>query len=260
MVGYTRWAFSAAIVVSLHAAIASWLLRDQRQDTDSNLSGALTIELAPIAVARADLPADVAPGPDQMQANAAPDTPKEQEDDSVSEQATTKPVIEPIPQLAHTSDPEPLAVPEKQEIKEDQTPVWNAPPPSSTVQTASASQVEAERKGAVAAATVRGTPGPASSTSMPRWSARLLEQLEQSKRYPATAQSRREEGTTHIAFTLDRQGRLLSAYIQKSSGSQALDSEALAILSRAAPYPPPPSELAGEQLSLTVPIRFRLRG
>jgi periplasmic protein TonB len=39
----------------------------------------------------------------------------------------------------------------------------------------------------------------------------------------------------------------------------ALDDEALALLRRAEPFPPPPPELAGARVDLTVPIRFNLR-
>jgi hypothetical protein len=34
--------------------------------------------------------------------------------------------------------------------------------------------------------------------------------------------------------------------------------EALALLLRAEPFPPPPRELLGEKVNLTVPIRFNL--
>jgi periplasmic protein TonB len=45
----------------------------------------------------------------------------------------------------------------------------------------------------------------------------------------------------------------------RSSGASALDDEALALLRRAEPFPPPPPELPGARVDLTVPIRFNLR-
>jgi protein TonB len=45
----------------------------------------------------------------------------------------------------------------------------------------------------------------------------------------------------------------------RSAGAAALDEEALALLDRAQPFPPPPPELAGEVVNLTVPIRFNLK-
>lgn len=37
-----------------------------------------------------------------------------------------------------------------------------------------------------------------------------------------------------------------------------LDEEALALLKRAEPYPPPPEVLRGDYVDLTTPIRFNL--
>jgi periplasmic protein TonB len=53
------------------------------------------------------------------------------------------------------------------------------------------------------------------------------------KRYPAKARSSGEQGIATVAFTIDRQGRLLTSRIVKSSGSPMLDQETLAMLGRA---------------------------
>ena len=42
-----------------------------------------------------------------------------------------------------------------------------------------------------------------------------------------------------------------------SSGSAALDAETLALVRRAQPFPPPPPDLAGSEM--TVPLRFSIR-
>jgi TonB family protein len=54
----------------------------------------------------------------------------------------------------------------------------------------------------------------------------------------------------------DRKGNLLSSRIATSSGSPILDAEAVALVKRAAPFPPPPAEIADADLSFVVPIRF----
>ena len=59
-----------------------------------------------------------------------------------------------------------------------------------------------------------------------------------------------------LAFTIDRKGKVLSSQIATSSGSAVLDAEALALVKRAAPFPPPPAEVADTDLSFVVPIRF----
>ena len=83
--------------------------------------------------------------------------------------------------------------------------------------------------------------------------------LERNKRYPAVAQSRREQGIAQVFFSLDRQGRVIDSRVVRSSGASVLDEEALALLRRAQPFPAPPRELPGEHVDLTVPIRFNLK-
>ena len=130
-----------------------------------------------------------------------------------------------------------------------------APPAPETT----APQAIAAPVAAVTAAPVASVPTASSSTALPQWSSRIAVLLERNKRYPATARARREEGTTHVAFVLDRQGRLLSSRIEQSSGIPALDQEALDLLRRAQPFPALPAEFADAQISLTVPIKFALR-
>jgi periplasmic protein TonB len=79
-------------------------------------------------------------------------------------------------------------------------------------------------------------------------------QLERHKRYPS--QARGEQGVTTLAFAIDRQGRLLSSRVVRSAGSAILDAAALAMLSRAQPFPAPPLGIADELLSITVAIRY----
>ena len=64
----------------------------------------------------------------------------------------------------------------------------------------------------------------------------------------------------YVRFTMDRQGRVLSAALERSSGHAALDREALALLERAQPLPAPPAETPGERITLTVPVEFFTRG
>jgi protein TonB len=49
---------------------------------------------------------------------------------------------------------------------------------------------------------------------------------------------------------------VVSARLISSSGDRALDEEAVALLHRASPTPPPPAQMGGSVISLTVPIRF----
>jgi len=89
------------------------------------------------------------------------------------------------------------------------------------------------------------------------WRNQIVTILERNKRYPAEARARGEQGVTRLAFSIDSQGHLLSSHIVASSGSAALDAETLALVQRAQPFPPPPPELAGSEM--TVPVSFNIR-
>ena len=99
----------------------------------------------------------------------------------------------------------------------------------------------------------------ADSAAITSWKSRVVTLLERNKRYPVEAAARREQGVAQLSFSIDRTGRLVATRIARSSGSAALDREALALAQRAQPFPPPPSSLPGENVSLIVPIRFNIR-
>ena len=84
-----------------------------------------------------------------------------------------------------------------------------------------------------------------------------MTRLAKVQRYPAQARS--VQGVVNFAFTIDRHGGVVSSRSVKSSGSAVLDAEALALIKRAAPLPPPPADIADGDLSFVVPIRFATR-
>ena len=108
----------------------------------------------------------------------------------------------------------------------------------------------------------QGTPPVATGPSPPAsvssatasWQQSLVARLAKVQRYPA--QARGVQGVVSLAFTIDRHGEVVSGWIVKSSGSAVLDAEALDLIKRAAPLPPPPADIADSDLSFIVPIRF----
>ena len=110
-----------------------------------------------------------------------------------------------------------------------------------------------------AAAPAVPTVSAASSSAVPGWRSELIGRLQRSKHYPDTARERDEQGVAAVTFVMDRNGHVLSATLVRSSGSQALDDEAVALVRRAEPLPPMPAELAGNTIKLTLPVTFSLR-
>ncbi|MBS0244186.1 MAG: energy transducer TonB, partial [Proteobacteria bacterium] len=172
----------------------------------------------------------------------------------------------PEPQQPPALEPPPPPTPPAPE-PEAALPKEATPPPAQTASAAAVAPVEATSAPQVAAPTVAavakaqsiGTPSEHDRRAVAAWQNRLLDLIERNKRYPAQALAHRSQGTTTIAFRIDRHGRLLDAEVVSSSGSPALDEEALALMRRAQPFPVPPTALPDSNLSLSVPIRFIAR-
>ena len=90
------------------------------------------------------------------------------------------------------------------------------------------------------------------------YAARVRAHIESFKVYPPQARRRHQTGLVSFTFTVDRQGRVLSAHVTKSSGNPALDQAALDMLNAAQPLPKPPSDLPGNTLGMTSLAEFGL--
>jgi protein TonB len=101
------------------------------------------------------------------------------------------------------------------------------------------------------------SPPPSASSEIASWQQSVVARLAKVQRYPA--QARGVQGVVSLAVTIDRQGKIVSIKVVKSSGSTVLDAEALDMIKRAAPLPLPPADIADSDLSFVVPIRFAAR-
>ena len=103
-------------------------------------------------------------------------------------------------------------------------------------------------------------PLPASPKSTPAaavadWRLQMVDRIERAKAFPASGYCK--EGLVKVSFRIDRAGNLLASEVAESSQVPAFDAEALAMLERAHPFPPPPEGVTGAFVTLSVPIRFR---
>jgi len=251
-----RWAISAAIVVLAHGAIAAGMVpwRDNLEAAEP--AAAIVVEFAPLPVAPDAPPTEIAPGPEQVMSEASPERPVEHVEDEqkIEEKVAAKPAEEPPPEIKPAPNPDVAIEPRPQEVAKLQPQEPRTPAP-----TTSAPQAIPEQSAAVPAAPMQGRLTPTPSNAVPTWKTHILALLERNKRYPEAAHSRRQQGVAQVFFSIDRQGRVLNSRVVRSSGASALDDEALALLRRADPFPPPPAELPGPRVDLTVPIRFNLK-
>jgi len=251
-----RWAMCGAIVVLAHGAVAARMVNWRDEIVPAEPAAAIVVEFAPLPVGPAAPQTEIAPGPEQVMSEASPDKPVERVEDEhkVEEKVASRPVEEPPPEVKPSPNPEVAVEPPRQERATQRPQEPRTPAP-----TTSAPQALPEQTAALLAAPTQGRITPNISNAVPTWKTQIVALLERNKRYPPAAQSRREQGTAQVFFRLDRQGRVIDSRLVRSSGASALDEEALALLRRAQPFPPPPRELPGQRIDLNVPIRFNLK-
>jgi periplasmic protein TonB len=85
----------------------------------------------------------------------------------------------------------------------------------------------------------------------------LLQRIEQFKSYPRAARRAGIEGTARVWMQIDRDGVLRDQRLEASSGHRILDEAALALVRRAAPFPPPPGA-APRRIEVVLPVSYRL--
>ncbi|MFT7227551.1 MAG: protein TonB [Methylophilaceae bacterium] len=78
------------------------------------------------------------------------------------------------------------------------------------------------------------------------------------KSYPKIAQRRGWQGTALLDLKIDSDGNVILMNVRESSGYEALDKRALAMVKKASPFPAPPKALQGRSFNITVPVSFKL--
>ncbi|MFP9228905.1 hypothetical protein A0E43_10025 [Pectobacterium cacticida] len=91
------------------------------------------------------------------------------------------------------------------------------------------------------------------------WEGLVKGKINRGKNYPADAKRRGRQGVATVSFTVNAAGDVLESQLVNSSGTLSLDREALAMVRRASPLPPPPAEIImGGMHKVTMPVEFDL--
>jgi len=226
LIDLRRWVICGALVVFAHGSVVAALAIRHEPVAPDEPVGAVVFAFAP----------ELVTAPEQMQTEAVPEKAVEKFEDRPQE------VIEEKGEL-------------EVEQKEEPTPQQ----PRAAVGVTTPSPLDQTKIAALPAGPDVGPIKPATKAAQV-WLAQLSARLERNKRYPPAARSRREQGMVTVFFSLDRQGRLIDKRIVKSSGTAALDAEALAMLDRAQPFGEWPREMSPtEHLERNVPVRFILK-
>jgi len=235
-----HWGASLALVLTAYAALlaAALWLHDAAPPPDEGNVHAVMVELAPLPTAPLAPPSELPPGPPQQAQQAQP------------RPAPKPPDPEPLPEL--TPDVEDPDQQMQEEAAED-----SAQEQAAIAQTSAPPSVDAPPGADYAAS--QSVSGQARQQAVASWQGLLLGHLEKHRRYPRNAQRLRQQGVTHVRFSVDRQGRVSNPRIGRSSGHPLLDEETLATLLRASPVPPPPAEIRGDPVEVSIPVSFFIR-
>ncbi len=261
-----RYGLSAVVVVSAAVAAALALSHLPPGEVASETEDAVLLEMSP-ALASSAPPSEATEGPEQQASEAAaPVAPTEQVPAAKSEAAPKDqpPSPEPQDQPFPVEKPEIAAPPRVPSPPESAEPPVAAKLPEPQAAPPPVAAAPAQEAMAPAGSQTPVADAPAfqseaarrrAAHALSRWQQALLSRLEGAR---TAARSDGETGTVTLAFTIDRQGRLVGSRIAHASGSPRLDRAALALLGRAAPFPPPPPG-SDDTLSFTVPIAFARR-
>jgi protein TonB len=86
----------------------------------------------------------------------------------------------------------------------------------------------------------------------------VAQAVDRFKRYPRLALMRNWQGTALLKLSIGGDGRVREYHLAHSSGFDTLDEQALEMLRLAMPLPSLPTQLAGIDLSIDIPVVFRI--
>jgi protein TonB len=220
-----RWLICGAIVVGFHLGAAA-VFANWGEAGDPGQSDVFAVELTPLPAAPRAAQPDLAVAPRLQQPEPEPE----------KIETPDKPIEQP-PQPVKAEIPLPKPDEPKQKPKPKQVAVATSPKPSDKLDDKMATPAlgnAAQRK------------------EEPKWGSLVSAHLRAFTQYPAGA---RAHGVAVVTFSIDRNGRVLSASLARSSGVAALDHEVVAMVHRANPFPPAPP--GATENSFTVPVNFR---
>ena len=156
------------------------------------------------------------------------------------------PVLDPIPEKIEEPIPKDV-IPE-----EDAVPIYEEPVREQTVQeiTPRVDQEKIERE--------KKQLQQRKMDAVELFTNNLAFHISKFKKYPRIAMRRNWQGMVLVRMVMLDNGNIQSLSIEKSSGYDVLDNEAMKMIERSKPLPKPPDILAGDEVNIYVPVSFAL--
>lgn len=248
------WPWMLGLAILVHAAFAAWVFAlDTAPDIKSGGGGRVLGQIS-MNLAAAPLPD---PEPAEEPDNPVESEPIIEKAPPEPEKPATKPrPVKPKPVKLKKPQPQPKKPQPKKPVQQTPRPAPPMAPPEPEAEPAPATRAAAPTRGEGAAAPTVGLGGRQTRTvdNDAAYLADLRARIERQRRYPADARRRGDEGVATAAIVIAPDGSLASVSITRTSGSYALDRMAKRMVSRAAPFPPPPRA----PYRLNLPIVFSL--
>ena len=228
-----RWVGSFVLITALHIGAALFAM--------NQASAGANAESRPLAAIMIDLaPTPVAPKPKEILPEPKP-------------APSPKPKIKPLPIPPIIKHAEAIIPPKPVEKKSE--PEVEKPLPKKELTPEPIDAPEAP----TAAAPTDGELSLNNKQSRATWQSALFNHLARHKRYPRLAKRNREEAIILVRVIIDRNGSVISSHLERPSEFTALNKEALSLITRAQPLPPPPPEIEGKTIEFVIPVEFSLR-
>jgi len=162
----------------------------------------------------------------------------------------------PAPEARPETPPPPVqARPEPQAPRQ----VEPQPPPRVEAQPQALVEPQLAARPDTAAPPVR-QPAPAlDAGALKAYGEMLAQAIDKRKSYPRLARMRNWQGTTQLKLRIGADGKLQDVSVGSSSGFELLDAAAIRMVQDALPLPQLPEALRGRELTMTVPIVFKLQ-
>jgi protein TonB len=85
----------------------------------------------------------------------------------------------------------------------------------------------------------------------------VVRKISQHRYYPKSSRENSVEGVVVARITVSREGRLIDVAVARSSGFPTLDNALIEVIRQSAPYPPLPSDMAGDRHTFLLPLNYR---
>ncbi|KQO75529.1 TonB family protein [Methylobacterium sp. Leaf88] len=266
---FLGWALAVLLMLTVHVGLYLALTqRSEKASASQEMPAAIMIDMSPeptVAKSDVDNAKDGPAAPDAQQAQPEPfdEAPPPPDPEAVLEAPPPPPQVAPQAVLPPTipkkvKAPEPKALepkpPEKPRRLKKPAPkihVQKKSHPSAASRSGGGPKSDQQNANRTAAAAAGSA---ISQASRATWQNEMRARIVRAKRFPPSAAG--AVGVSVVSVTFAANGSVTGARLIASSGNAALDAEAVAVMYRAAPFPPPPG---GQPITQTIPLNFSRR-